>query len=278
MELPSWDRSRTKKRPSPGGGGGGDDAFQGAVREVGRGAARRGLWIVLGLVAVLGAAVAIVVVNAQQETKGAERTAALASVASYEARARITDPQVFGGAKQPFPVFADEAAREAAITGAIADLQKVAPGSSPEVLTRLVEGAAQLRGGRFADAAASYRRFLSAVDERHPLYFMGREGLAFALEGAGELDAAVAELKGLAGLKGSLYREMALYHQARVLAGAGRKEEALAAVKIYMEEFPLQEPSLARDQVRGLLEGLDPSLLAGTERAPTLQLLDPPAE
>lgn len=277
MELPSWDRSRTKKRPSPASGGG-DDAFQGAVRQVGRGAARRGLWIVLGLVAMLGAAVAIVVVNAQQETKAAERTAALASAASYEARARITDPQVFGGAKQSFPVFADEAARAAAITGAIADLQKVAPGSSQEVLTRLVEGADQLRGGRFADAAASYRRFLSAVDERHPLYFMGREGLAFALEGAGELDAAVAELKGLAGLKGSLYREMALYHQARVLAGAGRKEEALAAVKIYMEEFPLQEPSLARDQVRGLLEGLDPSLLAGTERAPTLQLLDPPAE
>ncbi len=276
MELPTWNRTRTKRVDASTGG---DDAFQGAVRQAGRKAAGRGRMVLLGILGAAAIATGVVVYQAQRSTKTAEVTLALASGVAGEARGRIGDAQaIFGGPVEhpPFPVYADEASRDAAVTKAMADLEAAAPGTSPALAAKLVDGAAQLREGDFAAAEASYRAFLQGTGERHPLRFMAREGLAFAREGAGDVDGAVAELRALAGEKGALYREMALYHQGRLLAGAGRKDEALAALKIYAEEYPLQEPSLARDQVRGLLETLDPSLLAGTERAPSLELIDGP--
>ena len=275
MELPTWDRARTKRR-----GGepeGGDDAFQGAVRGAGRGVARRGRIIALALVAAVVLAGVAVIVYAQRTTKTAEATQILAAGAAYEARARIGDPLAIFGAPldhPPFPVFSDEAARDAAVAKAVADLQQVAPGTSPALAAKLVEGAAKLRDGDFAAAEATYRDFIKAAGEAHPLLFLAREGLASAREGRGDVDGALAELRILAGSKGAFYREMALYHQARILADAGRKDEAIAALRSYAEEFPLAEPSLARDAVRALAEGLDPGMLVGTERPPSIQVID----
>ncbi|HGG57945.1 MAG TPA: hypothetical protein ENK31_09140, partial [Nannocystis exedens] len=53
MALPTWSRTRTKKR-----GDGGqaappkDDAFQSAVRSAGRNAANRSRWVIIGIIAV----------------------------------------------------------------------------------------------------------------------------------------------------------------------------------------------------------------------------------
>lgn len=274
MELPSWNRSRTKRRAADAGPQ--DDAFQGAIKQAGRSAARRGpLAIVAGLL--IAAAVAgVVVYRAKSQTSSAQATRLLAAAAAMESRGQIGDVQtLFGGPVEspPFPIAADEAARKAAIDQSLADLQANAAGSGPATAGALLAGAERMRAGDFAGAEAAYRDFLAA-DVDSSLAFLAREGLALAREGQGDIDGALTELRALAGSKGAFYREMALYHQARLLAGADRKDEAVVVLKTYAEEYPLAEPSLAREQIRGLAEVVDPTILVGTDTPPSVEIID----
>ncbi len=283
MALPTWSRTRTKKR-----GDGGqaaqpkDDAFQSAVRNAGRGAANRSRWVIVGIIAVALGIGGVVLLRINQKTGSAEATALLATAAAHESRARVGDVASLAGSTNtpPYPVVADEAAREAAISAAIKNLNELDSDSGPATAAKLMQGANLLRDGDYAAAESTYREILRIED--HPLGFLAREGVALALEGQGDLDGALGELVILAGDKGALYREAALYHRARLLAANGRKDEAVTALKTYIEEYPLREFSLMGDDVRKLAEVVDPGLLAGAAEAPNpVDVIDnaaPPAE
>ncbi|MEZ4381628.1 MAG: tetratricopeptide repeat protein [Nannocystaceae bacterium] len=287
MALPSWSRSRTKKR-----GDGGqaappkDDAFQTAVRSAGRAASNRGRWVVLGLVAVALAIGGAVIFRAKGQSNSSQATKLLATAAALEARGRVGDVESLAGptAAPPYPIVPDEAARAAGIAKALADLDENAGSSGPAQAAQLLRGAELLRAGKFSEAEAAYREIIHVDD--HPLGFMAREGVALALEGQGDIDGALSQLEILAGDKGAMYREAALYHRARIFAANDRKEEAVATLRSYIEEYPLREFSLMGDDVRKLVEVVEPTLLADAAPSPSaVDIVDnaaqapaPPAE
>lgn len=278
MELPTWNRSRTKRR---GGEGPQDDAFVTGVKEVGRGAARRGPLIIGAALLVIGVIVTIVVVSTTRQKDAAEATRVLASAARYQSdQAEVGDPELLYGAnkgKPVAPVVKDEAERTAAITKQLDELDAAAAGSAPALAGKLVRAAGQLRDGKAAEAEALYRDFIAEAGAGHPLIFSAREGLAFAREAQGDLAGAVAELDALAGEKGVFYRDMALYQKGRILERQGKTEDALAVYRQYIAEYPLQQPSLAQTEVRKRLEELDPKALAGQAPAESpVQVLDGP--
>jgi len=281
MELPAWNRGRTKKR------GGAEapteDAFQVGVKEVGRGAARRAPMVTIGVVLAIAAVVTIVVVYSRGQQASAAATRLLAEAATYEARAEVGDPELLLGKSDrpaPDPVVKDEAARAAAVDKALGELASQAAGSQPEVDGRLMVAARLMRDGKFPEAEAAYRSFLDAAGAGHPLRWTAREGLGFAREAQDDLDSAVAEFKTLAGAKGVFYRDMGLWHQGRVLERQGKTAEALAIYRQYIVEYPLGDPSMAQAEVRKRLEELDPSAVASAELEPPnqpFQVIDMPA-
>ena len=270
MALPSWSRARTKKR-----GDGGDaappkdDAFQSAVRTAGRGAANRGRWVLLGIVAIALTIGGVVILRMKSKTRSAQATQLLATAAAYDARGRVGDVEsLIGPTTAPtYPVAADEASREAAIAKALQELEEADGGSGPATAAKLMLGTEQLRDGDYAAAEATYRAVVRIED--HPLGFLAREGVALALEGQGDVDGALRELVILAGDKGAIYREAALYHRARILAANDRKDEAVETIKSYAEEYPLREFSLMGEDVRRLAEVVDPSILSEADEAPS---------
>jgi len=274
MELPNWSRGRTKKR---GGQEPQEDAFQVGVKEVGRGAARRGRSVVLLGVLGIAALVAVIVLYTQRQKGSAEATQLLAQAAAYEARAEVGDPQLLlgkSGRPPPAPVVKDEAERAAAVDKALAALSERAAGSAAELDGILLHAGRLMRDGKSAEAQAEYRRFLEAAPAGHPLRWAAREGLAFAVEAQGDLEGALAEFKTLAGEKGVFYRDMGLWHQGRVLERMGKADEALAMYRQYIGEFPLSEPSLAQSEVRKRLEELDPTAVVNPAPDSPLQVMD----
>lgn len=278
MELPTWNRSRTKRR---GGGDEGpqDDAFVAGVKEVGRGAKRRGPLVIVGALVLLSAVVVGIVVYSTKQKTAAVATRELATAARAQSEGEVGDPALLLGAskgKPVAPIFKDEAERSAAVGKALDALDTTAPGSDPELVGELVRAASDLRAGKPADAEALYRGFLGRAGAGHPLVFAAREGLAFAREAQGDLDGALTELDALAGEKGVFYRDMALYQKGRILERQGKTEDALAIYRQYLVEYPLQQASLAQNEVRRRLEELDPKALADQPASQPMQVLDGP--
>ena len=273
MELPSWNRGRTKKR---GGAGPQEDAFQVGVKEVGRGAARRAPLVVVGVVVAIAAVVAVVVFYSQGQKSAAAATHLLAEAATYEARAEVGDKELLAGKSKhpPSPVVKDEAERAAAVNKALAQLAAQAPGSAVELDGLLLSAARLMREGKHAEAEQQYRRFIDNAGAGHPLRWAAREGLAFAREAQDDLEGALAEFRTLAGEKGVFYRDMGLWHQGRVLERQGKKDEALAIYRQYIAEYPLGDPSIAQSEVRKRLEELDPSAVASAELEQPVQVID----
>lgn len=265
MELPTWNRSRTKRR---GGEGPQEDAFVTGVKEVGRGAARRGPIVIGGVLVALAVLITVVVVYSNKQKDSAAATRMLASAARFQSdEAAVGDlAQLYGDYKgKPLaPVVKDEAERTAEMLKELDKLDASAGDSAAAVAGKLVRAAGLLRTGKPAEAEAMYREFITAAGAGHPLMFTALEGLAFAREAQGDLDGAIAELDRLAGEKGVFYRDMALYQKGRILERQGKTEDALTVYRQYIAEYPLQQQSIAQNEVRKRLEELDPKALAGS--------------
>ncbi len=273
MELPNWNRGRTKKR---GGAEPQEDAFQVGVKEVGRGAARRAPWVAIGLGVAVATVVAVVVFYSRGQHAAAAATRLLAEAATYESRAEVGDKELLAGKSKnpPSPVVKDEAERAAVVDKALAALAAQAPGSAAELDGLLLSAARLMRDAKFVEAEALYRRFIDSAGAGHPLRWAAREGLAFAREAQDDLDGALAEFVALAGEKGVFYRDMGLWHQGRVLERQGKKDEALAIYRQYIAEYPLGDPSIAQSEVRKRLEELDPSAVASAQIEQPVQVID----
>lgn len=275
MALPQWDRGRTKKR-----GGGAqpqDDAFQAGVKEVGRGAARSSRGVILGLVLGVGAIVTAVVVYSRGQQASASATRVLSEAVAYESRAAVGDPELLLGKSKrrpTSPVVKDEAARAEAVDKALAELSSAAAGSMAETDGMLMRAVRLMRDGKAAEAEAEYRAFLERGGAGHPLRWAAREGLGFAREAQGDLDGALVEFTALAGEKGVFYRDMGLYHRARVLERQGKKDEALTVYHQYIAEYPLSDPSLAQVEVKKRLEELDPKSVVEAAPESVVQMVD----
>ncbi|HWN70432.1 MAG TPA: tetratricopeptide repeat protein, partial [Haliangium sp.] len=113
---------------------------------------------------------------------------------------------------------------------------------------RLFHAAALYDAGRFQDAIAMYQELLA--DETMPaIATTAREGLGYAQEalalasedqGARQtgLETALATFRQIQPAEEGPRREYALYHEARILAALGKREEAAASLKKAIEIAP----------------------------------------
>ena len=263
--LPTWNRSRTKRKKSSTLDE--EDAFQRGMRKGSKAAKGR-----LGLVvtASVGAVVAlggVLFVMSQVDESAARQTRILAKASGVVGRGIVVDEDQLPAdlsRATPDPMFTSQEAKWEAYENSLTELEAV---EDAPALASMLRAAELVRVGDSEAAVAKYDAFMAEAGEGHPLYFLALEGKGLALENTGKLDEALAQFERLAGRKGSFYRDMALWHQGRTLEGLDRVEDARGVYRTYVEEYPPEISSLARDQVRERLQQLDPSALEVTPPA-----------
>jgi len=260
MDLPKWNRARVKRKTA---GQGQEDALQQGIRQAGRFTLQRAPMVLLGIVAIGALVAGVQWLRSSRAEDRAEATRLLATAVGYEARGVVEDVQALTkDRKRPFPIplFDSEEKQDEATRAALDRVRSDAPKSAAEVVASLVRAAQHIEIRAFADAEGVYRVFLQEHPD-HELAFLAREGLALALEGQGKLDEALAAADAVVGREGDFYRDQGLWHRARLLEAQGKKDEALAVYKQYVAEYPLKEPSIARESVIERLEELAPELV-----------------
>lgn len=264
MDLPKWNRARVKRKQVKGEE---TDAFQDNVRKAGKAALTKAP-VVIGLIVVVAGLIATVVwYRGKRAEDAATATRVLASASGTAVRGRVGDVEDAAKKKlpPPNPVFADDAAKQQASDKVLGELAAELGDTEANTVAELVRGAAQMRAGDFAAAQASYQAFITGNAD-HELTFLAREGLALALEAGGDVPAAVAELDTLAGSEGAFYRDQALFQKGRMLESQGKSDEALTTYKTYVEEYPLDKDSLAKELIVARLEELAPELVPETAK------------
>jgi len=261
IDLPKWNRARVKRNVPAAGG---DDLFQGSVRKAGRFTLQRAPLVLAGIIVLAGVFAGIYQLRASAAERRATSTRILADAVGARARGRIADVDaLMKDRKHPFPepLFKDREAQDQAVDRALERLHTDAGGTSTDQMGDLVRAARDMQLGAFAEAETKYRAFL-AQHLDHILVPMAREGLALSLEAQGKLEQSLDELKPLLDHDGAFFRDQALWHQGRILERLGRRDDAIAAYRKYVTEYPLAKPSFARTSVRSRLEELAPELVA----------------
>jgi tetratricopeptide (TPR) repeat protein len=154
----------------------------------------------------------------------------------------ISTPIAAEGAPAPTdgsPTFKTERERaEAALKEADAFLASHS-GSRLRDEVQLVRARLLLGLGRAPEALALYNNLVNEVDDS--LAFVADEGLAYAQEAAGQVDAAIATLDKLAEKSknaGNFFRDRALFNKGRLLEGKGAKKDAEAVYRSILAEVP----------------------------------------
>jgi tetratricopeptide (TPR) repeat protein len=123
---------------------------------------------------------------------------------------------------------------------ALAEAEKVRQrhgGTRAAVTAALVEGDAQLTLKDYDKAIASYQRFLDTAPADDSLRFGALDGMARAQEGKSDLDAAAKTWEKAAGI--AFFKDRATLERARVLARAGKVDDAKKALESVPKESPL---------------------------------------
>jgi tetratricopeptide (TPR) repeat protein len=266
MDLPKWNRARVKRKQVAGQE---EDAFQAGVRKAGRQAIKRAPVVIALILLVAGGIATALWYRGRSAEQDAEATRILASAAGVQARGEVKPPGFVHERKLPFPIplLDEEAERAQRVEKALADLHSAADDSEANRVADLMRAAQQVKDGKFGDAIATWSAFIEHNPE-HELVFLAREGKALALEANGDTEGALGELDTLAGQKGDFYRDQALFQKARILEAAGRTDEALAIYEQYIEEYPLDQDSIAKPQVVERLRELKPELVPADADAP----------
>lgn len=152
------------------------------------------------------------------------------------------------------PRFKTAKERAEAAISAVDQLQKDY-GSTPAALrAKLVRAGLLYDQGRFADAEALYKEFLGAGPREQPLLLLAREGVGLCAESRGDLAAALAAYQELA--KDGVFRERAMWDQARIYAKQGNKQKAL---EIYKDMLSKAAPTGGmRDDIQNRIAQLEP--------------------
>jgi predicted negative regulator of RcsB-dependent stress response len=237
--------------------------------------ASAGKWVRTNLtmiqVVVVGAVlitVGVVFYLDNSEAKLGEASDGLAKAVAAE-RGRVlaedkrTDEEKEG---DPTLVYASEEERSKAALDAYAKVGAEHPGTGAAILAKLGEAGVKLDQGQWDAALESFSSVLASPLAGADLDVKGRavEGQAFAREGKGDLDGALSGFKELEGIDARGYKELALYHQARIHVAKGDKDKAKELLKQAREK--LATPSPDGDSFQFLeavvdeeLRALDPS-------------------
>jgi predicted negative regulator of RcsB-dependent stress response len=210
----------------------GPDRFQVAASQATEwmGKHRRGLTV--GLAA---AAVALVgAVGAHAAIRSSRERAGGALYRALDAADGQISPVPLPGVDRP--VFKTDEERQKAVVEAADRVRKEHGGTASARTAALAAGDAHLALRQWDSAAADFQEYLAGAAADDPLRFAALDGLARAQEGKGDL-AAAAQTFERAGREVSFYRDRAAIERARVLARAGKADEARKILQGFPEEF-----------------------------------------
>jgi hypothetical protein len=273
QDLPTWNRARRKRQANVRTAEQ-DDAFQRGVRKAGRQAIDFPKLVIGAIVIAVAAIAGGVVLSQKTDAADAEASRVLATATTAIVRGQVIPAEEQTQladqiARARFPVHATEEERQLAIGEAL-DAALAVERDAVALDARLVAAAHQVRIGQFAAALEHYDAFLADADERHPLRFLALEGKGIAQEAEQDLEGALASFQQIAPRPSDFYRDMALYHQGRVLEALDRKDEAIALYEQFFVEFPPSKPVMSTPLVRDRVEALDPEFAARLSLEPAL--------
>jgi hypothetical protein len=165
-------------------------------------------------------------------------------------------------------IFKTEAERQDAAMNGYNQVIDQHSGTGPAILAKLGQAGVFLDKKDFPHALEAYAAVLASPLAAADPDVKGRaiEGAGFAKEGKGDLDGALASFKELEGVDVKPFKELAQYHQARVLVRKDQKDQAKDLLKKAHEK--LTAPSTdgrpfqyLEDVVEKALRDLDPTAL-----------------
>lgn len=125
------------------------------------------------------------------------------------------------------PPFKSEKERDEAAVKALSDFRAAHKGTDAAVTAALPLGKAEYRLGNYDGALAAFGEYIKAAPKSSPLLISAYEGQGYAYEAKGQLDQALESFRQMAQVNaGEFMQGMGQYHQARILAAQGKKDEA----------------------------------------------------
>lgn len=134
------------------------------------------------------------------------------------------------------PPFKSEKEKDEAIVKALTGFRAAHKGTDAALTAALPLGKAEYRLGNHDGALAAFGDYTKAAPRGSALLTSAYEGLGYAHEAKGQLDQALEAFQQMARVQaGEFLQGMGEYHQARILAAQGKKDEAaqlLADLKV----------------------------------------------
>ncbi len=238
-----------------------------------RGTARLGKWVKNNATILQYAVLALILggagygVYSWQTTSKSEQASSELLQAVNADRARIDPagpkPASTGEEEELFQTFKSSAERNAAALAGYRKAREARADSGTALLARLGEAGVLLDQRAFDEALAAYREVKASPLAAADPDVRGRciEGIGFALEGKGDPEAALKaykELESITGIK--TYKELGMYHQARLLAAKGEKDQALKLTKDARERLQITGEARNASYLVGVLEDLQRKL------------------
>jgi hypothetical protein len=170
----------------------------------------------------------------------------------------------------PTPVFKSADERNEKALAAYREVQQKHEGSGAAILAKLGEAGVLLDKREWDASIAAYEAVQKTQLAAADVDVRGRciEGIALAKEGKGDMDGAMAGYKQLEGVDARGYKELAQYHQARLLLAKNNDDDREKAKMLLKTAYDkLKEPSLDKKQlvyieksIEQALRQIDPSL------------------
>jgi tetratricopeptide (TPR) repeat protein len=211
----------------------GPDKFQVAAADAASWAAKRQKQIVAAVVALFALVAVVIGISSYMDSKQGKAGAALYK--ALDAASGEVSAVPLPNFDRPLYKTADE--KEKAVLAEADKVRERFGGSRAAVTATLVAGDAQLALKDWDKAIASYQQFLDKAPADDSLRFGALDGLARAQEGKGDLDAAQKSWDKAAAIP--FFKDRAALERARVLAKAGKPDEAKKALEAVPKDSPL---------------------------------------
>ena len=159
--------------------------------------------------------------------------------------------------EDPTPTFASKNAKIDASISAYRKAVTLNPGSGAAILARLGEAGMLLDKQSWDESLTAYREVktspLAVADA--DVKARAIEGIGFALEGKGDRDSAQKAFKELETIPNKGFKQLGMYHQARLLVAKGEKDAALELIKAARSDLKTSgSPSI--NYLSGVLDDL----------------------
>jgi predicted negative regulator of RcsB-dependent stress response len=182
-----------------------------------------------------------------------------AAITTYDAQVITESETTKANPTGEEPTFATEEAKRTAALEKFRAVIDAASSSAVADVARFYVGKLEADAGNAAAAEKTFTALVDSLSTKDSLYFLALERLAYLQEGRGDVDGAIAALGRVAQNDEAPFRDVAMYHQARLYLAKGDTERGKNLLAAIEKDFP---KSPVKDDVKNRL-----ALLGGTAAA-----------